>query len=129
MEPISYNIQGLSRVDVGTTTLCLRGGEDRSHDACSANARLVSRIERVRSSRDAELRGTSIEDGKESLQEGHAIDEVQAFPRVGTKVTDDEEDVVRITANCRVQLDGKSVTLLQNDFMNLPREATAGRWE
>ena len=63
----------------------------------------------MRSGCDAELRVPGVEDGEETLEEGQAVDEVQAFTRVGTQIADNEEDVVRGPTNSCVQLHRLSV--------------------
>lgn len=60
----------------------------------TSNAPLVRGVEGMRGGRNAELRLAGVEDGEETLEEGHAVNEVQALTRRSPQVADDEEDAV-----------------------------------
>ena len=75
--------------------------------------RSVGRGSRERSGCKTNAPAGRVEDGVEALEEGHAVDEVEALARRGANRADDEEDFVRVTTNSRVQraLEGKCETL------------------
>ena len=65
--------------------------------------RSVGRRSRERSGRKADTPASGVEDGVEALEEGHAVDEVEALARRGANRADDEEDFIRVAADSRVQ--------------------------
>ena len=64
----------------------------------------VRGVERVWRRRDTELRLASVIYGVESLQEGEAVDEVEARARRGSDVGHDKVDGVGVAADRRVEL-------------------------
>lgn len=83
---------------------------------------LIGRSICRRSLRDTELAAKRVVDGIETLQEGHAVDEVQADAGVITDVANDEVDKIAGSANSCIELRRSSPLISKKTIRTQVRE-------